>query len=72
MIRELCSINELFVNENHEDVTCNAFADLDDFDNLCDTPVTSTGFSIIKNFIMPVLHGALIARAKQVSQTLPV
>lgn len=41
-------------------------------DHLCDMPVTSIGFSIIKIFIMPALHGSVIARAKQVFRTLPV
>lgn len=45
----------------------------DDGRDLCDMPVTSIGFSIIiKNFIMPALHGSTIARAKQVFRTLPV
>lgn len=44
----------------------------DDDRDLCDMPVTSIGFSIIKNFIIPALHGSTIVRAKQVFRTLPV
>lgn len=38
----------------------------DDGRDLRDMPVTSIGFSIIKIFIMPALHGFIIARGKQV------
>lgn len=45
---------------------------IDNSRDLCGVPVTSISFSIIKIFIMPALHGFVIARAKQVFRTLPV